>query len=154
MNSIFRKAARIEFIKNVIHRSRNNSRMRVIFPRKLVARTFFAFHRVRFASSSLAIRKNRAWITAKNFFDDRNDDFFVDADLRWVRTKNWKKRGWNQGRKEMSYLCRKCSFFYWSELRRFSPKCRRIFALFQRFLFCSLVCIARRPKNWLFFGMS
>ena len=64
--------------------------MRVVFPRKLAAGAFFALHRVRFAGSGLAVRENRARIAAENFFDDRNDDFFVDADLSRVRTKNWK----------------------------------------------------------------
>jgi hypothetical protein len=64
--------------------------MRVVFPRKLAAGALFALHRVRFAGSGLAVRENRARIAAENFFDDRNDDFFVDADLSRVRTKNWK----------------------------------------------------------------
>jgi len=88
MNGIFSKAARIQLIENVIHRPRNYSRMRIVFPRELAARALFAFHRVRFASSGLAVREDRARITAENFFDNRYDDFFVDADLCRVRTKN------------------------------------------------------------------
>ena len=81
MNGVFREVARIQLVENVVHRPRNDARMRIVFPRKLAPGAFLSLHRVRFSCTSLAVSEDGTGITAEDFLDDWYNDLFVDSDL-------------------------------------------------------------------------